>query len=121
MKKPIHIKYKECVKIKALDGIFIREIFEKSKTNIDEVSLATGVVEPHHEASPHFHKRSDELYFIVSGKGRAIIDDKSYNVEKGDVVFIPVGSKHSLENNTDEKLEILAISAPAYTPEDFLK
>jgi mannose-6-phosphate isomerase-like protein (cupin superfamily) len=52
----------------------------------------------------------DETYIIIKGKCKLLLDDILYDVEEGNVVFIPSGVKHALDNTEGtEDLEIIAI------------
>jgi len=60
--------------------------------------------------SPH-PEPYDEVYYVLRGTGVVRLGDdlEPFDVEPNTVVFIPGGTKHSLENPTDEDLEILTI------------
>lgn len=50
----------------------------------------------------------DEIYYILSGKGKLTLDDKVVDVEGGQVIFIPAGCFHALDNSmSDEDMCIL--------------
>ena len=69
----------------------------------------------------HMHNYREEVWTIVSGEGKTIIDGVEQLVKTGDVIRIPVGCKHSIiadtcldiievqvgkEINTEDKLKI---------------
>jgi mannose-6-phosphate isomerase-like protein (cupin superfamily) len=108
--------------ITALDGATIYELLSKEERLRLGIGLAIGSLPPGRKAIPHYHETSDEIYYIMSGKGRAKIDPIEIKIRKGYVVCIPKTFVHSLENTSDsEELEVLCISSPAYTDEDFIK
>lgn len=50
----------------------------------------------------------DEIYYILSGKGKLTLNDKIVDVEGGEVIFIPAGCFHALDNReSNEDLCIL--------------
>lgn len=50
----------------------------------------------------------DEIYYILSGKGKLRLDDKIVDVYADQVIFIPAGCFHALDNsNSSEDLKIL--------------
>lgn len=50
----------------------------------------------------------DEIYYILSGKGKLQLDDKIVDVAGGQVIFIPAGCFHALDNrDSDEDMCIL--------------
>ena len=50
----------------------------------------------------------DEIYYILSGKGKLKLDDKIIDIASGEVIFIPAGCYHALDNReSDEDMCIL--------------
>ncbi len=50
----------------------------------------------------------DEIYYILSGNGKLQLDDKIVDVAGGEVIFIPAGCFHALDNRqSSEDLCIL--------------
>jgi mannose-6-phosphate isomerase-like protein (cupin superfamily) len=77
------------------------------------------VVIPKGDSSPtHKHKVSEETYYILKGKARMIIDSYKFTLLPGQACLIMPGEVHQIFNYEEEDLEFLAISAPAWTPED---
>ena len=56
--------------------------------------------------NPHTHEFI-ELIFIYSGRGTHVIDGKSYNVKRGDVLFVNFGQTHSFMQSDMEFVNIL--------------
>ena len=52
----------------------------------------------------HSHERRDEVWIIIAGRGRTIVDGMEQIVEPGDVVTMQAGCKHTIEAITDLKL-----------------
>src|ERR1700761_1689210 len=49
--------------------------------------------------TPH---EQDELYVIINGSGRFMLDGKTTDFQQGDIIFVPAGAKHRFENFTDD-------------------
>ena len=50
----------------------------------------------------------DEIYYILSGKGKLQLDEQIVDVAGGQVIFIPAGCFHALDNReSDEDMCIL--------------
>ena len=47
-----------------------------------------------------------------------MIDDIQHNLKVNNSIFIPVGSKHRLENNTESPLNIIEVQTGTYFGED---
>ena len=52
----------------------------------------------------HFH---EEIYYVLSGRGRYILDGAVHDVAAGDVMLTRPGSTHALQQTGDEDLVIL--------------
>ncbi len=63
---------------------------------------------PKGELSLQEHKKREEHWIIVKGKGYLILGESTKKVSKGDYIFIPKGCKHKIINESDS--EILTIS-----------
>jgi len=46
----------------------------------------------------HIHDQGDELFYIVSGNGMATLGDQTEEIGVGDVIFVPKGAVHRVEN-----------------------
>ena len=54
--------------------------------------------------------RNDVAYYVLEGKGHAIVNGKKYLLKKGDLVFYPKGTKYKHLKG----LTLLAISVPRF-------
>ena len=52
----------------------------------------------------HSHEHRDEVWTVISGTGHAIIDGRAQYVKAGDVISLPIGSKHTLIAETELKV-----------------
>ena len=84
-----------------------------------QISIAKTVLIPGAVVSKHYHKLSEEVYFFTAGEGTMVIDQQSFIVKDGDLVFISPNECHELNVKGDDDLEFIAITIPAYTPEDY--
>ena len=66
----------------------------------------------------HKHKTSEELYHIKSGKGLMTLGDETFEVKKGDTIYIPVGIQHRIQNTGKGILKILCCCSPPYSDND---
>ena len=44
----------------------------------------------------HSHDRRDEVWTVISGSGRVVIDGEERVVSAGDVIDLPIGCKHTV-------------------------
>lgn len=57
----------------------------------------------------HPHERETEFYYILKGEAVFNDDGKEVVLHPGDVSATGYGQKHSLENNTDTDVELIAL------------
>ncbi len=50
----------------------------------------------------HIHDQGDELFYVVSGRGTATLRDQTEVIGAGDVIFVPKGAVHRIENLDNE-------------------
>ncbi len=57
-----------------------------------------------HQMNYHSHERRDEVWTVISGKGRSIVDGMEQPVKAGDVVTMQAGCRHTLIADTELKV-----------------
>ena len=57
-----------------------------------------------HSMNYHNHKHRDEVWVVISGEGRTVIDGVEQPVKVGDVVTMPAGCCHTVMAKTELKL-----------------
>lgn len=55
----------------------------------------------HDHMNYHSHNHRDEVWTVVSGQGRTIVDGAEQTVGAGDVITLPAGCKHTVFSITD--------------------
>ena len=95
------------------DGSTIRELHHTAAQ-----SLAEATLEPSEVTQRHYHRLSEEIYFVIKGSGDMEVDGEHARVRPGDAVLIPAGAWHSLENNGTSELRILCACVPPYSHDD---
>jgi len=96
----------------------IRELFPTNNYSIKTMSLAEARILPGESTEYHFHKKSNEIYFVLEGSGIFEIEGEKKKVEKNDCIFIPASSKHKIKNVGKKPLRILCFCSPPYLHED---
>lgn len=56
---------------------------------------------PGHNMNYHSHKHRDEVWVVVTGSGRTIVDGMEREVKVGDVITMPVGCRHTVIADTE--------------------
>ena len=101
-------------------GEIITELVGKAVTPVLDPrhSLARIVLPPGKSSSTHYHKNTEETYFILAGEGWMSVDEEEFNLVPGDVCYLAPGDTHWIGNKGNEDLIFLAVCAPAWIPED---
>lgn len=76
--------------------------------------LAAGLfwLAPGHETQDDVHPDAEEIYYVVSGSGRLIMNGEEFRVDGGMTVFIPAGVNHQSFNDGDEDLCYFYVFGP---------
>lgn len=98
------------------DGSTIRSILDRANAPVANQSLAEARVPAGSATERHYHKLSEEFYFLLDGTGTMEIDGVSREVGAGDAVLIPPGAWHQITASSD--LVFLCCCAPPYAHED---
>ena len=100
------------------DGSEIRELLAHRNSSVRNQSLAEACVQPGGATQEHYHKITEEIYYITHGEGRMRIENEARDVKVGDAIAIPPGKKHKIWNTGSETLRLLCCCAPAYEHDD---
>ena len=68
--------------------------------------------------SYQFHHHRQEFWTIVEGEAVVTLDDKEFDLKYGESIFIPLGSKHRIENRGSELLVLVEVQTGTYFGED---
>lgn len=83
---------------------------EKSWGSFRVLDLGSGsmtikvTLNPGHRMNYHSHKNRDEIWMVISGTGRTIVDGMAQEVHVGDVITMQAGCRHTIIAVTELKL-----------------
>ena len=100
------------------DGSTIRSLLDLSVAPVENQSLAEAELAPGAATTRHFHRASEELYYLVAGTGLMEIDGDAREVGPGDAILIPPGAWHQIRATGEEALRFLCCCAPPYRDSD---
>ncbi len=98
------------------DGSAIRSILDGTNAPVALQSLAEASLPVGCQTARHYHKVSEEFYFILEGEGEMEIDGEIKKVSVGDAVLIPREAWHQI--TAVSALTFLCCCAPPYQHED---
>ena len=100
------------------DGSEIRSILDRTNSNAVNQSLAEATLPPGGATEAHRHPLTEEIYYILRGKGAMAVGEEARAVGPGDGILIPPGARHQIRNTGAEPLVFLCCCAPPYSHED---
>jgi mannose-6-phosphate isomerase-like protein (cupin superfamily) len=100
------------------DGSEIRELLAHRNSGIRNQSLAEARLPAGAITTPHYHPKTEEIYYILQGQDRIHIDAETADVGPGDAIAIPPGKTHQIQNTGDVTLKFLCCCAPGYEHAD---
>jgi mannose-1-phosphate guanylyltransferase/mannose-6-phosphate isomerase len=89
-------------------------------------SLATGPgfqvkrirVRPGASLSLQMHHKRAEHWVVIAGLATVTCDERVFDLQENESTFIPLGSKHRLQNKTSEWVELIEVQTGSYLGED---
>ena len=60
----------------------------------------------------HRHDRTEEILFVHKGSGTLLLGDEEIPVEEGSTIYVPRGTYHGLENESDGDVVIAFVATP---------
>lgn len=98
------------------DGSTIRSLLDRTNAPVEKQSLAEAALPARAATQRHYHKASEEFYFLLEGEGEIEIDGEIALVKAGDAILIPRGAWHTIR--ALRPLRFLCCCAPPYAHED---
>lgn len=96
---PLHSATVSWAMVTGEDGAKSVEMF------IDEIA-------PIGAAHKDIHEHEDHIFFIISGRGYAIVDGERLEYAPGDALWIPHGLEHEMYVTGQETLRMVTVVAP---------
>ncbi len=76
--------------------------------DVEENSMTIKVtLSPGHKMNYHSHERRDEVWTVISGRGKTIVDGMEQLIKVGDVITMQAGCKHTVIAET--KLQLIEV------------
>jgi mannose-6-phosphate isomerase-like protein (cupin superfamily) len=86
-----------------------RAIFNQPSTWLTNINMHATTLNPGEISHPQHMHRAEEILLIRSGNVRMHIADRYLPAKAGDLVFLPSGVPHDLENGKDGRTEYFAL------------
>lgn len=100
------------------DGSTIRSLLDLTVAPVRNQSLAEATLDAGDATTRHYHRHSEEIYYLIEGTGHMEIDGDECDVRAGDAILIPAGAWHQITNTGPTPLRLLCCCSPPYSPHD---
>jgi len=100
------------------DGSTIRELLGRATAPVRNQSLAEATLAAGQATRRHYHRESEELYYVLEGSGEMEVEGERARVGPGDAILIPPRARHQIRAGDEAPLRFLCCCAPAYRHED---
>jgi mannose-6-phosphate isomerase-like protein (cupin superfamily) len=100
------------------DGSTIRSLLDTTNAPVAHQSLAEATLPAGVATQRHYHRLSEEFYFILEGRATMEIDGEAQPVGPGDAILIPPGAWHQITASADAPVRLLCCCAPPYSHDD---
>lgn len=70
------------------------------------------------EVKKHKHQFHTEHVYILEGEGEMLLGEKQLKVKRGDILFIPKNTTHSLKVTSKEAVKVLSVQSPYFDGKD---
>jgi mannose-6-phosphate isomerase-like protein (cupin superfamily) len=78
-----------------------------------ELSVIQERMPPHTSEVKHYHKKSRQFFFVLSGMATMDIDGQDIVLGPQEGIEVPSLKPHQIHNKSDEDVEFLVVSQPA--------
>ncbi len=75
-------------------------------------------VNPHSKLSLQLHNKRSEHWVVIKGKAFVTVAEKQQELFENESTYVPIKTKHRLENKTDKPVEIIEVQVGNYLEED---
>jgi mannose-6-phosphate isomerase-like protein (cupin superfamily) len=101
-------------------GRFMRWLVHEDAMRAKNLSFCVIRVLPGETVRPaHSHPHSEELIYILSGRGRVMIEGEVGEVRAGTAVLFEEGKVHMLRNTGSEEMKVACFFAPATSLDNY--
>ena len=84
----------------------------------DTSRISSFLIEIKKEVRAHKHIEHAEHVYILEGRGEMKLGNDSFEIKKGDLIFIPPNTFHSVKTLSKKSLKVISFQAPYFDGKD---
>ncbi len=99
--------------VKNRQGEILRDTYfliDPEKSPSKNLKMGYTIVYPTGKTTGHSHDDMEEVYFIVSGRGKMVVGNDEFPIQAGDAFYVPFGEFHTVYNTGIEPLKVLWVT-----------
>src|SRR5438093_6775588 len=85
-------------------------MFERDVTPTKNLTAGIVILPPGKEQPKLSSHQAEEIYYVIRGKGRFVLDEKEIDVAEGSAVYVGWGVKHRALNTGEQDLELFWVN-----------
>lgn len=91
-------------------GVLKKVLFVKDNFIKGRVQMINWALLPKGKSfQKHYHEDMEEVFILVSGKALMTVNGQDLEMEKGDVLIVPIKGIHTMINKTNEDIEYMVV------------
>ncbi len=95
------------VPVGKITGREVRDLINANTVGSKGITLRIVDVLPKATSFPgHIHRESEEVIFVLSGRGEIKIGEEVFPMKPGDAIWLPKGIKHLIRNVGNETMRL---------------
>jgi predicted cupin superfamily sugar epimerase/mannose-6-phosphate isomerase-like protein (cupin superfamily) len=118
---PMVVAVEQLKTVQAAPGLDLAEVVGRvGMAHSERCSVAYFSLGAGGHTSTSLNKQAEEYFIVTEGTGTARVGEREMTVTPGSLVVVPPRAEHSLHAGPSGGLHFYAISAPAFSPDDYV-
>ena len=93
-------------------GALSKPLVTPETTNANHFDYRISMYQPMAYVESHSHKVQEQIHHVLEGEGLMEVCDKTHVVRKHDVIYLPPGIEHSINNTGVADLVFIVATSP---------
>ena len=93
-------------------GALSKALVHPDTVGSKQIDYRISTYQPMAYVEVHAHKVQEQIYHVLDGEGLMEIDGERRVVRKNDVIFLPPGVPHAIQNSGVGDLTFIVVTAP---------
>jgi mannose-6-phosphate isomerase-like protein (cupin superfamily) len=89
-----------------------KDILKKVPFSTEKIVFNTYFLEPRQILPLHKHPATDELFYIVEGRGQFTVGNYQVMVDSGSAIYGPANTPHGLVNSGRDRIVMISVQGP---------